>query len=116
MGTGDATARGRLSAPERLAPRYPPARFWLALYVDDRGARDQLPEDSSALVRPQAAHVGRVSTLTATPKPLLVKREDTRFSIRLILDSPDDLLVLERVFSKLASKPGRPRAPALPIP
>ena len=74
----------------------PRARCLLTLYFDDGPARaHQLPEDLRRWVREQAERLGRGNTLTAPPRPLVMKREDTRLSIRLIPDSPGDLLVLE---------------------
>jgi DNA-binding CsgD family transcriptional regulator len=89
----------RRSGRHLVSPR---ARYWLTLYFDDGPARrDQLPEDLQRWVREQAEHLGRDNTLTAPPRPLVVKLEDTRLSIRLIPDSPDDLLVLEEERTKV---------------
>lgn len=77
------------------------ARDWLAQYFDDGLSRgDRLPENVERWVREQASRLGRGNALIAAPRPLVVKREDTRLSIRLIPDSPEDLLVLEEEKTK----------------
>lgn len=89
----------RRSGRHLISPR---ARYWLTLYFDDGPARGhQLPEDLQRWVREQAERLGRGNTLTAPPRPLVMKREDTRLRIRLIPDSPDDLLVLEEENAKV---------------
>lgn len=89
----------RPSGRHLISPR---ARYWLTLYFDDRQARGhQLPEDLQRWVREQAERLGRGNELTAPPQALIVKREDTVLSIRLIPDSPDDLLVLEEQDSRV---------------
>src|SRR5207247_3484404 len=89
----------RRSGRHLISPR---ARYWLTLYFDDGSARgDQLPEDLQRWVREQAEHLGRGDSLTVPPRPLIVKRDGTRLSMRLIPDSPDDLLVLEEDNSKV---------------
>ena len=95
----------RRSGRHLISPR---ARYWLTLYFDDGLARgDQLPEDLQRWIRGQAEHLGRGDSLTVPPRPLIVKREGTRLSIRLIPDSPDDLLVLEEENSKVDSAAGQ---------
>lgn len=89
----------RRSGRHLISPR---ARYRLTLYFDDGPAREhQLPDDHQRWVREQAERLGRNNTLTAPPRPLVVKREDTRLSIRLIPDSPDDLLVPEEEKTKV---------------
>ncbi len=89
----------RRSGRHLVSPR---ARYWLTLYFDDGPAREhQLPEDLQRWVREQAERLGRGNTLTAPPRPLVVNREDACLSIRLIPDSPDDLLVLEEEKTKV---------------
>jgi len=89
----------RRSGRHLISPR---ARYWLTQYFDDGPARGhQLPEDLQRWVRERVERLGRDNTLSAPPRPLIVKREDTRLSIRLIPDSPDDLLVLEEVKTKV---------------
>jgi DNA-binding CsgD family transcriptional regulator len=88
----------RPSGRHLISPR---ARYWLTLYFDDGPGRGhQLPEDLQRWVREQAERLGLDNMLAAPPKPLVVKREDTRLSIRLIPDSPNDLLVLEKESTK----------------
>jgi hypothetical protein len=75
----------------RMAGRVPPAL----------ARRGRLPERVQRCVREQAERLGRTEALTAPPQPFIVRREDTRLSIRLIPDSPDDLLVLEEEQTKV---------------
>ena len=89
----------RRSGRHLISPR---ARHWLTLYFDDRTARGhQLPDDVQRWLRQQAEHLGRSSTLSAPPWPLVVKRDDSGLILRLIPDSPDDLLVLEEEHTKV---------------
>jgi DNA-binding CsgD family transcriptional regulator len=89
----------RRSGRHLISPR---ARYWLTLYFDDGSARgDQLPEDLHRWIREQVEHLGRGDSLTVPSRPLIVKREATRLSMRLIPDSPDDLLVLEEENTKV---------------
>jgi len=88
----------RRSGRHLISPR---ARYWLTLYFDDRAARgDQLPEDLQRWLRAQMERLGLGGSLTGPSKPLVVKREAACLSIRLIPDSPDDLLVLEEEDAK----------------
>jgi DNA-binding CsgD family transcriptional regulator len=80
----------------------PHAKFWMTLYFEDRRARgDHLPDELQRWVRAQAARLDHGATLNDPPKPLVVIRQDTRLSIRLIPDSPDSLLVLEEEHTKV---------------
>jgi DNA-binding CsgD family transcriptional regulator len=89
----------RRSGRHLISPR---ARYWLTLYFDDgRARRDQLPDDLQRWVRAQEARLGHTSTLTEPPRPLVLRLKDTRLNIRLIPDSPDDLLVLEEEHTKV---------------
>jgi DNA-binding CsgD family transcriptional regulator len=78
-----------------LSPR---AASWLAQYFgrDSCAARTSyLPDDLQRWVRRQALCLGRESSLPHPAKPLIVEREHSRLSIRLIPDPPEDLLLLE---------------------
>jgi len=80
----------------------PRARYWLTLYFDDRAPRGhQLPDDLQRWLREQLERLGGGNSLTAPLRPLVVNREDTRLSIRLIPDLPDNLLVLEEESTKV---------------
>lgn len=76
----------------------PRAASWLARYFDQgAGAArsSHLSDDLLRWVRRQALCLGRGSVLPFPAMPLVVEREHTRLSIRLIPDRPDDVLVLE---------------------
>jgi len=89
----------RRSGRHLISPR---ARYWLTLYFGGGHARrDQLPEDLQRWVRAQGTRLGHANTLTEPPRPLVMRREDTRLNIRLIPDSPDFLLVLEEEDTKV---------------
>jgi len=62
---------------------------------------DQFPGDLEDWVKRQAVRAGRGKTLAAPPAPLVVEAEDTRLAARLILDSPNDLLILEEERTKV---------------
>jgi len=70
-------------------------------FGDGQARRDQLPEDLQRWVLAQGERLGHANTLTEPPRPLVIRREDTRLNIRLIPDSPDFLLVLEEEDSKV---------------
>jgi DNA-binding CsgD family transcriptional regulator len=62
---------------------------------------DQLPVDLEDWVKRQAGRAGRGKTLVEPPLPLVIEGEDTRLAARLILDSPNDLLILEEERTKV---------------
>jgi DNA-binding CsgD family transcriptional regulator len=74
------------------------AASWLARYFD-RGVcaarSSHLPDDLQRWVRRQALGVGRGSPLPPAARPLVVERAQSTLSIRLIPDSPDEVLLLE---------------------
>jgi DNA-binding CsgD family transcriptional regulator len=74
----------------------PRAADWLAEYFDDSAARrGRLSDDLQRWIRGQSLRLGGSNTLPLPARPLVVEREDTRLLVRLIPDSPDDLLLLE---------------------
>src|SRR5207247_764939 len=74
----------------------PRAADWLTQYFnDDSSRRDRLPDDLQRWVRRQALTQCDSDMVPPPATPLMVQRENTQLSARLIPDSPDDLLVLE---------------------
>jgi DNA-binding CsgD family transcriptional regulator len=74
----------------------PRAARWLAQYFNDGSPRNgRLPDDLECWIRRQALPLRLGNSLPFPATPLIVDRQDTRLSIRLIPDSPDHLLVLE---------------------
>ena len=74
----------------------PRASLWFSQYfANGAPATDQLPEEIEGWVSQQAVRVGRGRTLAAPPAPLVREGEEARLSVRLVPDSPNDLLLLE---------------------
>jgi len=74
----------------------PRAAYWLDQYFKGGSARHgHLPDDLERWIRREGQRLGRGNTLSLPAMPLVVNGEDTRLSVRLIPDSPDDLLILE---------------------
>lgn len=74
----------------------PRAGFWLRQYFQDGSSRGgHLPDDLKRWIRRQTVCLGRDDTVSGLPRPLIVEGKNTRLSVRLIPDSPDDLLILE---------------------
>ena len=83
----------RRSGRHLISPR---AAYWLDEYFGDASSRgDHLPDELQSWVRGQRLHAGQGSTLPSPATPLMVEREGARLEIRLVPDSPDDMLVLE---------------------
>jgi DNA-binding CsgD family transcriptional regulator len=83
----------RRSGRHLISPR---AAYWLAEYFDDGSSRsDHLPGELQSWVRSHGSHLGQGSTLPSPATPLIVERQGGRLGIRLVPDSPDDMLVLE---------------------
>jgi len=83
----------RRSGRHLISPR---AAYWLAQYFDDVSSRsDLLPRELQNWVRSQRSHWGRGSTLPSPATPLIVERQGARLRVRLVPDSPDEMLVLE---------------------
>jgi DNA-binding CsgD family transcriptional regulator len=97
---GEAEARRReiviLRQPGRhlISPR---AASWLAHYFSAGPARaSHLPDSLERWIREQGVRLGRGKKLAAPAVPLVVEGGDTRLRLRLVPESPDDLLVLEQ--------------------
>jgi DNA-binding CsgD family transcriptional regulator len=74
----------------------PRARRWLSDYFEDGPSRGgDLPPNLRQWVRQQVGCFDRVDTLPPPVAPLVVRREQRRLTVRLILNSPDDILVLD---------------------
>jgi DNA-binding CsgD family transcriptional regulator len=71
------------------------ARRWLAEYFDDMPVRgNELPDTLQRWARQQVAGLESIDTMSPPPAPFVVEHE-RRLSIRLILNSPDNILILE---------------------
>jgi DNA-binding CsgD family transcriptional regulator len=89
----------RPSGRHLLSPR---AAYWFEQYFPNGSSRiDQLPGELEGWIKRQAVRAGRGQTLAAPPTPLIVESEDTRLAVRLIPDSPNDLLILEEERTKV---------------
>ncbi len=74
----------------------PRAAHWLAQYFKDGSARRwELPDDLNRWIRRHALRFGHDHAQLLPARPLVVEGEHTRLSIRLVPDSPDNLLILE---------------------
>jgi len=89
----------RSSGRHLISPR---AAYWFGQYFTDSSARgDQLPGALEGWVRQQSVRVGRGQTFAAPPAPMMLEGDDTRLMVRLIPDSPNDLLILEEERTKV---------------
>lgn len=74
----------------------PRAAHWLGRYFKNGSGRaDHFPGELDGWVSQQTVRLGRGKTLAAPPAPLVVEGDDTRLTVRLLPDSPNDLLILE---------------------
>jgi len=89
----------RASGRHLISPR---AAYWFGHYfANGHETSDVLPGEIEGWVRRQAVRVGRGPTLTEPPAPLVVEGDDTRLIVRLIPDTPNDLLILEEERTKV---------------
>jgi DNA-binding CsgD family transcriptional regulator len=112
-GNAETVSALRRTAPNQRRARDPPARDhrattkWSTPHVSTCRplaapvlpgwlvAGRALPDDLKRWIRRQTVCLGRDDTVSGPPRPLLVEGKNTRLSVRLIPDSPDDLLILE---------------------
>jgi DNA-binding CsgD family transcriptional regulator len=89
----------RQGARHLVSPR---AAYWFGLYfADGKEQGGALPGEIEGWIRRQAVRVGRGHVLAEPPAPLVVEGDDTRLTVRLVPDSPNDLLILEEERTKV---------------
>jgi hypothetical protein len=89
----------RASGRHLISPR---AAYWFGHYfANGPGTSDGLPGELEGWVRRQAVRVGRGPSLAEPPAPLVVDGNDTRLIVRLIPDTPNDLLIVEEERTKV---------------
>ena len=89
----------RPSGRHLISPR---AAYWIGHYFGSETRHvEALPSEIEGWVRRQAVRVGRGKTLAEPPAPLVVEGEETRLTVRLVPDSPNDLLILEEERTKV---------------
>lgn len=78
------------------------AAYWFKQYFPNGSPRlDQLPDELEGWVKREAGRAGRGQTLATPSAPMVVESDDTRLAVRLIPDSPNDLLILEEERTKV---------------
>jgi DNA-binding CsgD family transcriptional regulator len=89
----------RASGRHLISPR---AAYWFGHYFSN-GSRQgtALPGEIEGWVKRQAVRVGRGPALVEPPAPLVVDGNDARLIVRLIPDTPNDLLLLEEERTKV---------------
>lgn len=80
----------------------PRAAYWLSQYFSESAPHGEaLPGEVEGWWSRQVVRLGRGQALMDPPAPLVVEGEDTRLTVRLVPDSPNDLLVLEEERTKV---------------
>jgi DNA-binding CsgD family transcriptional regulator len=89
----------RQSGRHLISPR---AAYWFDHYFAN-GTRhsESLPSAIDGWMKRQAVRIGRGQSFAEPPAPLVVENDDTRLTIRLVPDAPNDLLILEEERTKV---------------